>query len=330
MGLVLPQKVANLVLYKILHRPLAPVQTGKKNWLTTSMLPFSIITPSYNQGQYLEQTITSVLSQNYPNLEYIIIDGGSTDESLGIIKKYQQHLKYWVSEKDNGQASAINKGLQHCTGEIFNWLNSDDYLQPGALQKISEAFIDKEVDLVAGKVNNFSADKNEVIANQKLSAKGLMRWNKGVQFVQPGMWMRRQNFIACGGLNEQFNYAFDWDMMIRYLLFFPSVKYLDNVLVNFRLHDASKTVAAPDKFLIEEGLIIEALYANPDYKKMHPVCKYKIERAAWTKFLITNTNASGQSKQEKVFNILSHLNDQPVDIKVMRMTMGAIKRIILG
>ena len=120
----------------------------------------SIITPSYNQGQYLEQTINSVLGQNYPHLEYIIIDGGSTDGSVAIIKKYAEHLKYWVSEKDRGQASAINKGLQYCTGEIFNWLNSDDYLQPGALQKIANAFSEKTVDLVAGKVNNFSSHKN--------------------------------------------------------------------------------------------------------------------------------------------------------------------------
>ena len=120
----------------------------------------SIITPSYNQGQFIEQTINSVLDQNYPNLQYIIIDGGSTDDTVSIIKKYEHHLTYWVSEKDTGQASAINKGLQHCTGEIFNWLNSDDYLQPGALQKIANAFSEKTVDLVAGKVNNFSSHKN--------------------------------------------------------------------------------------------------------------------------------------------------------------------------
>ena len=293
------------------------------------MQSISIITPSYNQGQYLEQTINSVLGQNYPNLEYIIIDGGSTDGSVAIIKKYAEHLKYWVSEKDRGQASAINKSLQYCTGEIFNWLNSDDYLQPDALQKINEAFNGRQVDLVAGKVNNFSEKKNEVIANQHLSATGLMRWDKGVQFVQPGVWMRREKFIACGGLNDEFNYAFDWDMMVRYLLFFPTVKYLEDVLVNFRLHAASKTVAAADKFLEEEGLIIEALYANPVYKKLHPVCKYKIDRANWIKFLISNTCATGQSKPKKVFNILSHLTEQPVDVKVMRMTMGAIKQIIL-
>ena len=116
----------------------------------------SIITPSYNQGQFLEQTIVSVLGQNYPNLEYVIIDGGSTDNSVEIIKKYEQHLAYWVSEKDKGQADAINKGLKFCTGEIFNWLNSDDYLENGALYKIAAAFENPVIDMVAGVVRNFN------------------------------------------------------------------------------------------------------------------------------------------------------------------------------
>ncbi len=95
----------------------------------------SIVTPSYNQGQYLEKTIESILSQNYPNLELIIIDGGSTDESINILRRYENRISFWVSEPDNGQADAINKGLKKTTGEIFNWLNSDDYLEPGALFK---------------------------------------------------------------------------------------------------------------------------------------------------------------------------------------------------
>ncbi len=95
------------------------------------------------------------LSQNYPNLEYIIIDGGSTDNTVEIIKKYESHLKFWISEKDRGQAHAITKGLHHCTGEIFNWLNSDDYLEPGALRNIASGFKDG-ASMVAGKVRSVS------------------------------------------------------------------------------------------------------------------------------------------------------------------------------
>jgi glycosyltransferase involved in cell wall biosynthesis len=94
----------------------------------TQLPKISILTPSYNQGQYIEQTIQSILSQNYPNLEYIVIDGGSTDNTVEILKKYDQHITYWVSEKDRGQSHAINKGIEKCTGVLFNWLNSDDYL----------------------------------------------------------------------------------------------------------------------------------------------------------------------------------------------------------
>src|SRR6056297_3391010 len=105
------------------------------------MLPkISIVTPSFNQGKFLEKTIKSVIDQNYPHLEYIIIDGGSTDSSLNIIKKYEKHLDYWISEPDRGQSHAINKGLNYCSGQIFNWINSDDYLEPGALFKVAEAW----------------------------------------------------------------------------------------------------------------------------------------------------------------------------------------------
>ena len=101
----------------------------------------SIITPSYNQGKYLEQTILSVISQNYPNYEYLIIDGKSTDNSVEIIKKHEKHLSFWVSEKDNGQSHALNKGFKLATGDIFCWINSDDFFYPGIFNKMASEFL---------------------------------------------------------------------------------------------------------------------------------------------------------------------------------------------
>jgi len=113
--------------------PLPPIMLDGKPWPK-----ISIVTPSYNQGQFIEETIRSILLQNYPNLEYIIIDGASTDNSVDIIKKYERWITYWVTEKDRGQAQAINKGIYRASGDIFNWINSDDLLLPKVLRLVAE------------------------------------------------------------------------------------------------------------------------------------------------------------------------------------------------
>src|SRR5690554_6525455 len=111
----------------------------------------SIITPAFNQGNFIEETIDSMLSLGYSYLEYIIVDGGSTDNSLEVIKKYEKHLHYCVSEPDRGQSHAINKGLKRATGDIINWINSDDYLEPGALKTIAEAFENPDTNVFIGR-----------------------------------------------------------------------------------------------------------------------------------------------------------------------------------
>jgi glycosyltransferase involved in cell wall biosynthesis len=283
----------------------------------------SIVTPSFNQGHFIEETITSVLNQNYQNLEYIIIDGGSTDNSVEIIKKYEQHLKYWVSEKDSGQANAINKGLKYCTGEIFNWLNSDDYLEPGSLLKIAETFASGEVQMVAGRVRNFSSTNEEIIQNQFLTAEGLMCWKPNVKFVQPAVWMCRENIEKCGGINETFHYAFDWDLYIRYLYNFPNVKEIADLLVHFRLHEQSKTQSLCERFVLEERNIIENIYTLPAFKGLHNACKYKIDKTNWTSFLseLSKKNTSFYYKFIKlVKNIFAFKN-----VSFSRQTLGALK-----
>ena len=274
----------------------------------------------------MEKTITSVLDQNYPKLEYIIIDGGSTDNSVEIIKKYEKYLKYWVTEKDKGQAHAINKGLIHCTGDIFNWLNSDDYLESGALQKIATAFEDDSVHMVAGKVNVFSTETAEVVKNQNLTAQGLMCWEKDVKFVQPGVWLRRKLVSNCGGIDEEFHYAFDWDLYIRYLYHFPAVKEIENLLVHFRLHHQSKTVSFADRFNIEENGIIKKISGLEEFSKLHRVCNYKIEKTNWTK-LLTEESKNSNNLALKIWHVLRAM---PTHRKIAftRQTAGAIKAFI--
>ena len=132
----------------------------------TSYPKISIVTPSYNHGQYIEQTILSVINQNYPNLEYIIIDGGSTDNTVDIIKKYEEKITYWISEKDNGQSHALNKGIAKCTGDIFNWINSDDYFEDGTFYKLANHFtINNRVTSVSGWCKCFN--ENNSIDNFK-------------------------------------------------------------------------------------------------------------------------------------------------------------------
>lgn len=288
----------------------------------------SIVTPTFNQGQYIEQTIHSVLDQNCPNLEYIIIDGGSTDDTLAIIKKYEKHLKYWVSEPDKGQANAINRGLEHCTGEIFNWLNSDDYLADGALKNIAKAFSSSDADAVAGQTIYFEKDKFEQpVQLSGLNAKDLLLWKRSVNFIQPGLWMRRELIQRCGGLDEHFQYAFDWDLVIRYLHLFPKIHYLEEPLVYFRLHEDSKTVSSLEEFHREEEKIIEKYKNSPKWSELGDIGKFRQERALWND-RIKQISEGTTSNISKARILVSEALDMP-KIRMSRITLGAIKRILL-
>jgi glycosyltransferase involved in cell wall biosynthesis len=285
----------------------------------------SIVTPSFNQAQYLEQTINSVLNQNYPNLEYIIVDGGSTDGSVDIIKNYEKHLKFWISEKDKGQANAINIGLQYCTGKIFNWLNSDDYLASGALTNIANAFDDNEVHAVAGQTIYFGESGfQDPIQLAKLTSRNLLLWKQGVRFIQPGLWMNRSLIEPCGGIDESFHYAFDWDLVIRYLFKFPRVKYLSVPLVYFRLHENSKTVSSLSKFHNEEEQIIEKYKSFEAWQSLGRVGQFRQNRSMWNQRLseIAKMRRSNFSKAWIVF--LESLGDP--NVKFSRITLGTIRR----
>ena len=285
----------------------------------------SIVTPSYNQGEYIEECICSVLDQEYPNLEYIIIDGGSNDRSLEIIKKYSKYLKYWISERDNGQVHAIKKGLKYCSGDVFNWLNSDDFLRPNALSLVSENFTD-DLDLLAAGVHVFNSSIGKDYFNTNLTASNLLLWETGTNFVQPGVWLKRELVEKCGGLDMDFHYSFDWDLYIRYLYKFPNIKAIDKVLVNFRLHDDSKTVSQGQKFEEEMLAITAKLLNNPEFIGLHKYCKMKISHNDCLKELerIMSLDCHKIIKLKDLFHLMFCVND----VKMMRIVAGSIRQLI--
>jgi glycosyltransferase involved in cell wall biosynthesis len=208
------------------------------------MVPkISIITPSYNQGQYIEQTIQSIVSQNYPNLEYIIIDGGSTDNTVEIIKKYEKYIAYWVSEPDKGQSDAINKGIARATGDVFNWINSDDYLAPGALELVCNYFTDKKVDVLCTPTQLFNEQGNIRVNSYTRANTPLYELLNSTGLNQQGMYWRMDKIKKLNGVNTSFKYSMDLDLWKRFLLTYGNDNCIveDTITAFFRLHGNSKT-----------------------------------------------------------------------------------------
>jgi glycosyltransferase involved in cell wall biosynthesis len=201
----------------------------------------SIVTPSFNQAAFIERTIQSVLNQNYPNLEYIIIDGGSTDGSVDIIKKYADKITYWVSEKDNGQAHAINKGFRRATGDIVAWLNSDDEYCPNTLKTVAQTFMaDKELDLVFG--NRLTIDEKEKVIRDdrhtRFTFASLILY--GMIISQPAAFWKRRLMEQYGYLDESLRFAMDYEFFCRIGTYIKA-KHIRKHLAKFRWHETSKT-----------------------------------------------------------------------------------------
>ena len=227
----------------------------------------SIISPSFNQGKYIEQTIQSVLNQNYPNLEYIIIDGGSTDETVKIIKKYEHKIHYWVSEPDKGQTDAINKGFAKCTGEIFNWLNSDDYYEPGTFNKLAKLFSDNpNANVICGREWSFH-DENPSV--KTLNFGSIIKENVyetlrvGI-IDQPCTFFRKKKIDAFFPLNEMLHYVMDRQLWWGYLLQYGQGQILqtDEMFTWFRLHSQSKSIEQQKFFEGETDLLRSSLFTH--------------------------------------------------------------------
>ena len=230
------------------------------------MLPrISIVTPCFNSEDYIEETICSILDQKYPNLEYIIIDGGSTDKTIGIIQKYQHFLSYWVSEPDRGQAHAINKGISICSGHIFNWINSDDILSDNALQLVAANWNPSR--LLASCVTNFTniTDPSSFIAiqNKNLRFMGSAIHSNRAVFHQPGLWANLSTIKSLAPLDDSLKFSFDTMLYTQYMLLYPEVTYIPETTVYFRVHDDSKSVKDRQYFYNEKTVGYTKLLLSP-------------------------------------------------------------------
>jgi glycosyltransferase involved in cell wall biosynthesis len=207
----------------------------------------SIITPSFNQAPFLEATIRSVLEQDHPDLEYIIVDGGSTDGSLEIIQKYSNQLSWWVSEKDKGQTDAINKGFSHAHGDVLAWLNSDDTYNPGAVSAAVKVLVNNPTHgLVYGDANFIDENGNN-LGSFPAAQTDLRRLRSGyVHIPQQSAFFRADLWKKVGPLDPSFYFAMDYDLWVRIATNSP-ILYTRQLWANFRLHSQGKTVMADDR-----------------------------------------------------------------------------------
>jgi glycosyltransferase involved in cell wall biosynthesis len=227
-----------------------------------SLPKVTIVTPSYQQAAFLEQTICSVLDQDYPNIEYMVIDGGSTDGSVEIIQRYASRLAYWVSEPDSGQAEAINKGLLRATGEIVAWINSDDYYLPGAVRRAVEVLTAQpELGFVYADVLAVDGAGRPVnrMRYGDWGLDGLLAFR---MIGQPSVFIRRTALEQAGLLRADMGYLLDHDLWLRIAARAP-IHYVPEMWSAARYHAAAKNVAQTERFCQEAYRVAETLPSDP-------------------------------------------------------------------
>ncbi len=238
----------------------------------------TVVTPSFNQGNFIEETINSILSQNYPNLEYIIIDGKSTDNTVEIIKKYEKYISYWQSATDKGQSEAINKGMQRSRGDILTWICSDDLLLENSLQTAANYFLENPtISLIHGKTKTFGEGyKDEITAGHYSDLS--IDYFTHMCFPQASSFFKREIFenqsyeIDNLGkkyknlVDENLHYCMDYDLLLRTALNYEILQ-VDELFSAYRLHPASKTVSEWNKFEVEKDKVFLRLLNTLKSKK---------------------------------------------------------------
>ena len=245
----------------------------------------SIVIPTFNQGHFIEETLRSIILQNYEQLEIIVIDGGSTDSTLQILDRYKDWITYSVSEQDSGQANAINKGLAVAKGEIVKWLNSDDLLLPGALDQLANAYMKNKDRFFVSPVEHFldGTSKRRIFEPKNVTHRELVQfWSGRVAWNDPGTFYTRRILETVGTIDESYRYSFDYEFVLRVSRLFE-VEYLARPAAAFRVHSHSKTVSEGEKFIYETARVSQKYWSDLE----------KVDRGGFQKYFAVSMFRNG-------------------------------------
>jgi glycosyltransferase involved in cell wall biosynthesis len=286
----------------------------------------TVVTPSYNQGCYLEETLCSILDQGYPNLELIVIDGGSSDNSVQILRKYSNKLSYWVSERDGGQSDALRKGFERATGDVLAFLNSDDVFSPNALFEVARCLRGEGGGFLASFPGvEFDEDGVEDLRTPPERV-DLWHWiNSEASLFQPGVFFSRAAYEAVGGIDSTMRFAFDKDFFIRVI--FGGARFLPfpdcEPVARFRLHNQSKTSTLSEVRAAENSLIRERVLSST---QLRPFVRDRMDEAAVSSAVAVAL--SSDSKFQALSALFECVKGRP-KLLGNRMLLGALRRVLI-